>query len=306
MSPRDFLLSLTIGCIVATLFIKAPTIQWLMRRLKLDALTPIETVEALEARALIYHEVEEKLKRYAERGYIDGVIADNLVLRHTEAYEATCQALRGRDTASLAERVLRMYAIGIEKRHLKELYHHGEVDEAVFRHLNGKLELQLESIEAGNLEPDMSMHTDGKDIFDRLVSLFTQFFPRSREADVDHLFMYYRAQTIISRKVLKELNALDTTSATHIFTADALARVIALYSTFKDQSEQKMADIAIGHKVRYEALAHTLALRGVEKIEASILHDLLERQLITPKLYLTLGEELKTELYHRPSSIKPS
>jgi CPA1 family monovalent cation:H+ antiporter len=306
-SPRDFLLALTVGCIVATLFVKAPTIQWLMRRLKLDALTPIENVEALEARALIYREVEERLKRYAERGYIDGVIADNLVQKHAIAYEATCRALRGKDTIDLSERVLRMFAIGIEKRHLKELYHHGEVDEAVFRHLHGKLELQLEAIEAGNLDPDMSMHTDGKDIFDRLANVISHFIaPKSQEQNVDHLFMYYRAQTIISRKVLKELGALDTTDQTHIFSAEVLKKVMALYTTFKEQSEQKMADIAIGHKVRYEALAHTLALRGVEKIEASVLHDLLERQLITPKLYLTLGEELKSELYHRPSSTKHS
>ncbi len=294
MTPKEFLLALTVGCIVATLFIKAPTIQYFMRRLKLDTLTNIEEVESLEARALIHHEITERIKRYAERGYIEEHLAASLLTHHTEAFTEACKKLTAPDTKALAERVLRLFAIGIEERHLKELYHHGEVDEAVFRHLSGKLQLQQEAIETGNLEPDMSLHTDGKDIFDRIANAVQDVIsPRTREEDVDHLFMYYRAQAIISRKVVKELSEIGTESGAHIFTAEALTQVIALYTTFKEQSEQKMKDIAIGHKVRYEALAHTLALRGVAKIEETMLHELFERRLITPKLYVTLQEEFE-------------
>lgn len=293
MTPKEFLLALTVGCIVATLFIKAPSIQYLMRRLKLDTLTDIEQVEALEARALIHHDVTDRIKRYAERGYIDSTVADELLTEHEAAFRAVCASLKHETSTGLPERVLRMFAIGIERRHLKDLYHHNEVDEAVFRHLGGKLQLQLEAIEAGNLDPDMSLHTDGKDIFDRLANFLQSFFSlRTQEEDVDHLFMYYRAQAIISRKVVKELSEVDSESAAHIFTKDALTRVIALYTSFKEQSEQKMASIATGHKVRYEALARTLALRGVSKIEETMLTELFERQLITPKLYVTLKEEL--------------
>ncbi len=139
----------------------------------------------------------------------------------------------------------------------------------------------------------MSLHTDGKDIFDHITNGVKQLInPSTKEEDVDHLFMYYRAQAIISRKVIKELTEIDTMHATHIFTKEALEHVIALYTTFKEQSEAKMHDIAIGHKVRYEKLASTLANRGVAKIEESMLAELFERQLITPKLYLTLKEEL--------------
>lgn len=293
LSPKEFLLSLTVGCIVATLFIKAPTIQYFMRRLKLDTLTPIEEVESLEARALIHHEVTERITRYAERGYIESAVAENLLQHHETAFRAACEKLTAPDTKALAKRVLRMFAIGIELRHLKELYHHNEVDEAVYRHLYGKLQLQQEAIESGNLKPDMSLHTDGKDIFDRIANSIRNLVrPRTREENVDHLFMYYRAQAIISRKVVKEIGDIGTERATHIFTKDALEHVTALYTTFKEQSEQKMREIAIGHKVRYEALAHTLALRGVSKIEEVMLTELFERQLITPKLYVTLQEEL--------------
>lgn len=294
ITPQEFLLAITVGCITATLFIKAPTIQTLMRRLKLDALTAIEEVESLEARALIHHEVRDRIERYQSRGYIDASVAAELLAAHEAEFEKNCADLHSGATSELSERVLRMFAIGIEKRHLKELYQHGEVSEAVFKHLSGKLQLQLEAIEAGNLDPDMSMHTDGKDIFDQLANVVRNLIKPATEQDrIDHLYMYYRAQSIVSRKVLKELGAIGKEQAEHIFTPEALDRVTTLYSSFKERSEAKMQEIATTHKTRYDELARTLALCGVHKIEESVLHELYERQLITPKLYVTLGDELR-------------
>ncbi len=294
-SPKDFLLAITVGCITATLFIKAPTIQTLMRRLKLDLLTPIEQVESLEAKALIHHEVRDRIERYKNRGYIDATVAAELLASHDSEFEKNCQALRDETAGDLTERVLRMFAIGIEKKHLKELYQHGEVNEPVFRHLSGKLQLQLESIESGNLDPDMSMHTDGKDIFDRLANFVRGLIHTETATErIDHLYMYYRAQSIVSRKVLKELDAIGTEQAEHIFSSEVLTRVIGLYTQFKNKSEAKMKEIEVQHKSRYDELARSLALCGVHKIEETVLHELYERQLITPKLFVTLGDEMKS------------
>jgi len=293
--PQEFLLAITVGCIAATLFIKAPTIQLLMRRLKLDELTPIEMIESREARALISHEVRARITRYVARGYIDEPIAQALLnspdlMTTTNSYHQT----DSKDD-DLSERVLRMFAIGIERHHLKELYQHGEVTEGVYKHLSGKLQLQLEAIESGNLEPDMSMHTDGKDIFDQLAKFIWSFFrPETDQDKIDHQYMYYRAQSIISRKVLKEITIISKAPAKHIFHPESFARVIALYTSFKDRSETKMRDIATSHKERYDKLAKSLALCGVHKIEESVLHELFERQLITPKLYVTLSDELRS------------
>lgn len=293
MSPKDFLLAITVGCIFATLFIKATTIQSFMRRLKLDELTEIEKVEAQEARALIHHEVQGKLKTFAERGYIERTVADNLAIEHGKKYEEACTNLESDQAKGLALRVLRMYAIGIEKRHLKELYQHNEVSEQVYRRLTGKLQLQLEQIEHGNLAPNMSIHTDGKDVFETLASRLRSFFKKETEDNrFDNLYMYYRAQSIISRKVLKELQHIDKNSAEHIFNNSALSHVLELYTTFREQSEKKMRDIAESDPTRHKKLSATLANYGVRKIEESTLIELYERQLITPKLYISLKEEL--------------
>ncbi len=293
VSPKDFLLALTVGCIFATLFIKATTIQTFMRRLKLDTLTDIEKVEADEARALIHHEVQKRIRRYEDRGYIDATVANTLCAEHAERYAKACSDRNAIDTTGLALRVLRVYAIGIEKKHLKELYQHNEVSEAVYKRLSGKLQLQLEAVENGNLAPDMSIHTDGKDVFEILAGAIRPLFGRPREDEkIDNLYLYYRAQTIISRKVLKELEALDRDSAEHIFSPEALKHVLDLYTTFRTQSQAKLQDLATKYPDRHNRLSNTLARSGVHKIEETVLAELYERQLITPKLHITLQEEL--------------
>lgn len=293
MSPKDFLLSLTVGCIFATLFVKATTIQTFMRKLKLDTLTQIEEVEGQEARALIHHEVQERIKQYSERGYIDTTVAATFCNEHTSKYEAACTDLESGEAKELSLRVLRMYAIGIEKKHLKELYHHNEVNESVYRRLTGKLQLQLEAIEVGNLAPNMSIHTDGKDVFEVIAANIRKFLkPQTEEARIKNLYLYYRAQTIISRKVLKELTAIEKSSAEHIFNAEALTHVLELYTNFKNQSEKKLNDLASANLELHKKLSHTLASFAVHKIEEATLHELYERQLITPKLYITLKEEM--------------
>jgi monovalent cation:H+ antiporter, CPA1 family len=294
LSSKEFLLSITIGCIAATLFIKATTIQTFMRKLKLDELTDIEKVEASEARALIHHEVKARIKKYQERGYIDPHVAARLFSQHEREYLEACKDLENGEVKELALRVLRMYAIGIEKMHLKQLFHYNEVNERVFKRLTGKLQLQLECVEQGNLAPNMSIHSDGKDVFEHMANKVRAIVdPETAEQKIDNLYLYYRAQTIISRKVLKELQSIDTDSAQHIFTPDALTHVLDLYTTFKDQSEKKMQEIAAAHPERYQALSEKLATYGILKVEEHALTELYERQLITPKLYIALGEELK-------------
>ncbi len=294
LSPKEFLLAITVGCIAATLFVKATTIQNIMRRLKLDEFTDIEKVEASEARALIHHEVQERIKTYEERGYINPEVAARLYKQHEREYLDACKDLEKGDVKALALRVLRMYAIGIEKMHLKQLYHYNEVNERVFKRLTGKLQLQLECIEVGNLAPNMSIHSDGKDVFEHLANKLRALLdPETAEQKIDNLYLYYRAQTIISRKVLKELQSIDTDSAKHIFTPEALTHVLDLYTTFKEQSEKKMKEIAAAHPERYQALSEQLATYGIHKVEEHALTELYERQLITPKLYIALSEELK-------------
>ncbi len=297
MSVKEFMLSLTIGCILTTLFLKATTISTFMKKLKLDKLTVVEEIEYQEAQALIHHEVSKRLETYTQRGYIDKESAHSLRQLHDQQFKNACRKISdlSQDTkADIAHRVLRMFAIGIEKRNLKELYHHNEVTEIVFRRLNGKLQLQLEAIEAGNLQPNMSIHTDSKDIFENMATwVRTKLSPVIQEQEKINTYIYYRAQVILSRKVLKELLTIEQQYARNIFTPTALKHVTELYTTFKQQSTKKMEQIHNENPNLINTVMRDLAQKGVHKIEESILKDLFEKELITPKLFITLKEELK-------------
>ncbi len=299
ISPKEFILSITIGCISATLFIKALTIRKFVKHFKLDKLTSIEEVEYQEAKALMHHKVTEQLTKYEKRGYIDSTITKTLLREHSAGFKQACNEvniLSDESRHNLTFRVLRIFAIGIEKRHLKALYDHQEINESVFRRIEGKLRLQLEAIEGGDIAPDVTINADGRDIFDRFFHSIKKLTGRYEDKHIfENRYSYYRAQAIISRKVLKELALLDHASSV-IFTSDAVKYVEKLYKSFKKNSVEKLLSLSSENTVAARHLAESLAGYSVKNIEETVLEDIHRNELITEKLYVILKDELIKEV----------
>ncbi len=298
ISPRDFLLALTIGCIFFTIFVKATTIQGLMNFLKLNRMTDEERVAYEEACALTHHEVADRLEKFHERGYITPATYKKLLGEHKDEYQKACLALKefAADSATdYTHQVLRAYAIGIEALALKELYQYGEVSETTYKRITGKLTLQLDDIEHGNLEVSQTP-VDGRDIFERAVAKIGDLLqPKTPEQQAAELYSYYRAQSIIARKVLKELTKITPEDAASIFSPSALAHVTLTYTSFREGSQKKMDAIAREHPALTEKLGEGFASRGVAKVEEHVLEELFERRFITPKLFVTLKEKFHVE-----------
>lgn len=297
-SPRDFILLLTVSTISATIFVKATTIKHFINTFKLSALSEIEELEYQGARALMHHQVTERLTKYTERGYISNTIAKTLLDEHDTAFKHACSKiseLSEERRNDLAFRVLRIFAIGIERRHLKNLYTHQEITESVYRRISGKLKLQLESIESGNLAPDTSIHADASDVFERLVSLMQKIIFNKTSYTFAERYMYYRAQTIISRKVLTEIERIEQAST--IFTNDAVEHVQNLYQNFKENSERKLQAISEQYSDQAMQLAKNLAEHSVDTIEENVLDDIYKKELVTQKLFITLSEEISSRQY---------
>lgn len=296
ISPKEFILAITIGCIAATLFIKATSIKKLVKNFKLDKLTALEEVGYQETKALMHHKVTEQLTKYKDRGYIDSDNAQNLLIEHENAFRYACNkvnTLSEDNKNKLTFRILRIFAIGIETHYLKNLYENQEITESVFRRIEGKLRLQLEAMENGNLSPDVSLHGDGRDIFDSFFSVLRKFFnPKEESQTFEEKYMYYRAQGIISRKVLKEIELLKNTSSI-IFTSSAVAHVTKLYTTFKENSEAKLFITSQTDTTASQKLAINLAEKSVNTIEKNVLKEAFNNQLITQKLYIILKNEIE-------------
>jgi monovalent cation:H+ antiporter, CPA1 family len=299
ISVQAFLLSLTIGCVFATLFIKATTMSGFMAKLKLNNLSPVEASGYLDAKALVGGIVQEKISRYRERNYLDEATSRSILARATHDIKAAVTDLHSHHEQHINARILRIFAIGIERHHLVELYSNHEVTENVFRKLRGKLQIQLEEIEQGNLAPNVSTHRDSKDVFERIAATVGRVIhPHTEESEAIERYLYYRAQAILARKVIKELCGEHKDSLTATFTTTEMDSVLELYETFKKQSTAKMDAVATAHPLTINTVTAQLAARTVAKISMKTLTTLRDRQFISPKLYITLMDEIEAHAQH--------
>ncbi len=302
-TAKEFILALTIGCIYTTLFIKAMTIGPIMRKLKITDLSDAEDRQYQESRALIHGTVLKRLESFWSKGYIDDRTYNALKDKHTKTcneHIKTCLSHIKTNDAGLSERMMRLYAIGIERYFLRELFLYGEVTEKVFKRILGKLSIQREHLEKNNGTVDLTREIDRKEVFERLARLVRNILhPRTKTDSVKDRFMYYRAQSIIARKVVKELSETKETYGEDVFDSASLTQVIALYEGFRTDSEEKMKRVQTEFPDIIHALLEELAECGVFKVEEVVLEDLKKKDMITQKLYITLKEELEKEKEER-------
>jgi len=252
-SPQQFILALVIGCVLATLFIKAVTIGPLMRRMKVNNPTALEEAHYTDL-AIYYLLTEEtRFEEQKARGFIQTEYFDVLKKRVQEVIEKAKnhrEELRNEYTDILFEQSLHITAIDIEEKYLKELYINDEVCEKVYRKIKGKLVLQREKIEIAEQDQiNESAHTDRKDIFDGMMNLLqTVFDKKARTFTVQNSFEYYRAQSIIARKVVKTLRGMQKQYGTPVFIVSIFDKVLALYEAHREKANTKMDTLAVKHK----------------------------------------------------------
>ena len=65
-----------------------------------------------------------------------------------------------------------------------------------------------------------------------------------------------------------------------------------LYTSFKENSLQKLHNLSRKNPELAHTLSETLAEHSVRTIEETVIEDLYQKELITPKLYVLLKKEL--------------
>lgn len=263
-SPRDFLLALTVGCILATLFIKAPLIGPMIRRFKLDTPEPLE--EAHEADLGVYYVMTERsrLLIHKTRGFVSPEEYDVLmtnVKTQLDSLNEERQRLITEYGESLFDQSLHRTMIDIERTTLERLHMNGEVSERTYRKIHNKLNLQMEQIErAHHGDLDESIHTDRKDIFDRLVLFMTTLFAKSsREVRLEERLQYYRAQMIMARKAVQGVHRMQTEYDAPIFLEGPYKKVVARYERYRRQSAAKADALVAENREELEPYLADLA-----------------------------------------------
>jgi CPA1 family monovalent cation:H+ antiporter len=296
---KEFITAVTIGCIYFTLLVKATTIGPMMRRLQLDALTPYEKVEYHESKALIYAKALLKLSDFRKKGYVGENTYTRLKARYERVYQEACHSCKqmADESSSVVERALQVYALGVEKHYLKELFLYGEISERVYKRVLNKLEIQTARVEHGIKQVNSLGESFSKDWFENLADMVRKFL-KKQEDDVVTRYMYYRAQSIIANKVLKNLDALSQETDIEIFKNTVeMEKLKELYTRFRENAGRKMNAMFEENTVLLERVNEEFAAKGLFKIEETVLKDLYKKEMITPKLYIMLYNELEKEVH---------
>lgn len=267
-SPRDFLLALTIGCILATLFIKAPLIGPMMRRYKIEEIDPLKM--AHESDLGFYYLLTERsrLQEHKEKGFINEE-QHEILLKQLDDKISEAEAERERLTREYGHTVfvqaLHMTVVQVEMAALKRLYINDEINEKTYRKIHGKLSLQQEKIEyAQHNNIDPNAYIDRKDIFDRLVNFMQNLFsPSSQEVPNAELLQYFRSQMIMARKSVMIVTHMQNAFDRPVFMPAVYDEVTARYRRYKEQSEKKMEDLVAEHQAELAPYLARLAERSL-------------------------------------------
>lgn len=286
-SPRDFILALAIGCILATLFIKVPLTRRLIHKLKLDEPQPLNL--AHEADLGMYCLLTEQARLYAHhtRGFVDSEQFSRLVVHIESAISDTKREredLALKYGAALFDQSLHLSMVHVEQMMLKRLYQNNEVSERTFRRVQSKLNLQIEKIEyAQHDDIDPEVYTDRRDIFDRLVGVVQTLFERLTPQKVlEEQLQYYRAQMIMARKAVQEIEEMQLRfDEQPVFLVSSYETVLERYRRYREQSALKMDQLVHDHSSELAPYLGMLASKSLSSSGAKALAQLYDKGLVT-------------------------
>lgn len=298
-TPKELILTLTVSCVFATLFIKATTIGGMMRRLKLNTFTPLEEINYREMLIHIYTTTLHQLKEHHDKGYIGTTTYETLAREQRVRLADTFKELKEQTKDHrILEKVIRLHAIGIERKYVKALFASGEITENVVKRVIAKLEFQTHAIEHDLVHESTFEHGHAQDVFEYLAELLHRLFGKrdTDEALAVKDYLYYRALTIISRKVVKQLARLDA-SFTPDFAAphSAIKEISDVYEQYREGATKKLEELKLRFPTRFAVLDTELANRSLYKNESHLLEMLYEREMVTPKVSIALAERFSAE-----------
>lgn len=296
-SIKDFLLVLTIWSIMFTLFIKATTISFFMRKMWIDKLHELEEFEYEEWKILSNLKILEKLNNSFKKAYLTKNEYEWLKFKYEENVSLATASLKKmlwwnkQKSDTLLRRAISLHALGIEKQYLKWLFLYNEIDEKNFKYILRKIEKQMERVESENPQlSSISSITNDYDIFWKIALKLHK--NSSNQMDV---YIRNRARVVITRKVIKELKALSLID--FWFDKTVFDEVIYLYSWFNKVADKKKLNILSTHELSIFNLESNLVNKSLLKLEEQVLKDMYSKEIITPKLYIKFMDELETELF---------
>lgn len=293
---KQFVSALTIGSIYFTLLVKATTIGKVMRRLGIDALTDEETVSYFKSKAIIYHEILNKLKELMQNDHLTKnqyyILEQQYLALHQEAC-MRCKEKLG-DSSLLIENLLRTYLLGLEMGKLKEMFYRDDIPEKIYKKIFNMLSIQADRVATGKQQVESVSEKFPTDGFEQFISFFRKvFFTRPYTIKPEEMYLYLWSLNKITRFALEELNSLSVNNFGEVFDDKAvLEKLNKLYEDILKDTQKRMDKEVAKHAFLLDHLNEEAAAKSLRNVKSDVLQKLHKDEIITSKLYIMLNHEL--------------
>ncbi len=242
-SIKEFVMALTIGSIYFALFVKGLSISYLIKKLKISEIRPSEKMEYLEGKALAYQELKKALQEQKDSGELSKEQFEKIEKWVNRKIKESSEAVSryANENIKELEKSLAMFAIGIEKERLQELYENKEVSERAYKKFLNKLDAQENHILYGQDETKSFDEIQERDLVESFLNFLNKITSYNKKENFKKKdrYYYYKALIDTAKKVVKELKKLKDEK--HILqNSETLDKFINKYKRYAEQAQQKL------------------------------------------------------------------
>lgn len=291
---REFLLILTIGCIIFTTFINAPTIAFVMKKMWVDKLFNFERLEYDEWKIIANLNIIKKLNKF----FKDDYLSKDEYHRINWKYKRELENLKKEFNQELEwdkkqvelflKRIILRYALWIEKNYLERFFYNKKLDEKHFKYILNEIYERLEQIDSVlNWNNNISSTPCIWCWFEKNNILKTIY------SDYD-MYIIARTKHELAKKVIKDLEKLWNKDIW--FDEKLIKRIIWMYEFTSDLFYKKRKELLKDNEDIVE-LEENIMKKYFLKQEEELLNDFNNKWIIPTKYYNKMIEEINDELY---------
>lgn len=300
---KDFLIVLTLSSIMLSLFIKAPTIAFLMRRLGVWKIETFEQIEEEEWKIISNLQITEKINKFYKNDFLDKKeylqLKDKYKKESKQSVKRVQEVLKWKneDVGVFIKRIIYKYALWIERQYLKKLFFYKKIEEKNFLMMLNDIEYKIESIN------ERLKNGKNADIKDRKKTFFNKLFRKEKNFNIFDIYIINRTKYTIWKKVIKDLKNIPNEKS--LFDEQLLKYVIWIYEYSCDLANKKRIEIKEDNKLEIALLEQNILNKTFLKVEEKLLKDLYNKEIIPANFYNNLIDNLHNELYNdtKPTSL---
>lgn len=301
---KELVLDLTLGVVLATLVINAPTIQPIMRWLGLSRPTEYECVEMAHTQLYAEHKAQATLAELADIGIITKAgfaVTDNKVVdtfKHGHLHDS-----ENEERVNLALTLLQQ-----ENKTLKEIFESGIIPQYTYLEITDELQLRRESILAGKEISSADLEKT-PNFFEKLESFvvahlreknwatgFLSWYQNLRHSDHLVRICVLLQMTIATKHFLKRVE--DVPLATEKEKSDAIEQDIAYYRNVLISTREAYEEF-------YRRFMRNFAYRSAAAVALRSAEKAYKHGIVGAKSYNVVADSVHDHLKNLPKITEP-